>query len=353
MIGISATAGRAGCTVRMGLAALALLACGAAWSDDARAQTAPNKAPDKLSAIFSSALANSQYWSMFLVGVEKGFYRQHGIELTFVEGQGGGVTAQVVANGRADIGLGVSASSVINADAGGADLKMIGLDAPVAAIAVLSKPPKTLDKPADLIGKTIGIPPGTSQALAWPGFLAANHIDPKSITVVNVQLASMRAALLQGQVDGYLAFSISNLPLLKSLGVADPHALLFSDFGLRLAPDSGEIVRDTLIRSKPDVLKRLLLAIDESFRYAFAHPEEAVEAGHRMYPNSIHPDVAAAQLRLEAALFAANRHPGKPLMWMPPQDWAQQVATLTRLGGITNPKPADTYYTNALLPAAQ
>jgi len=28
---------------------------------------------DKLSVIFSSALSNSQYWSMFLVGVEKGF----------------------------------------------------------------------------------------------------------------------------------------------------------------------------------------------------------------------------------------------------------------------------------------
>ncbi|MBV9783553.1 MAG: ABC transporter substrate-binding protein [Acidisphaera sp.] len=316
----------------------------------AHAQT---PAPDKLTAVFSSALANSQYWSMFLVGVDKGFYRDHGIELEFLEGQGGGVTAQVIANGRADIGLGVSASSVINADAGGADLKMIGLDAPVAAIAVLSKPPRTLDKPSDLVGKTIGIPPGTSQALAWPGFLAANGIDPKSVTVVNVQLASMRAALLQGQVDGYLAFSISNLPLLKGLGVQDPHALLFSDFGLRLAPDSGEIVRDGLIRSRPDVLKRLLAAIDESFTFAFAHPEEAVQAGHRMYPNSIQPEVATAQLRLEAALFQANRHSGKPLMWMPPEDWAQQVVTLTKLGGVTGAKPPESYYTNDLLPEAR
>ena len=314
---------------------------------------AADPALDKVSVIFSSALANSQYWSMFLVGVEKGFYREHGIELEFTEGQGGGTTAQAVANGRADVGFGVSASAVISADAAGADLKMIGQDAPVAAIAVLSKSPKPIDRPQDLVGKTIGVPPGTSQALAWPGFLALNKIDPSSVTVVNVQLASMRAALLQGQIDGYLAFSISNVPLLKGLGVADPHAMSFSDFGFRLAPDSGVIVRELLIQSKPDMLRRLLAAVQDSLLYAFAHPDEAVAAGNRMFPLAIQPAVAGAQLRLEADLFAANRVAGKSILWMRPDDWAEQIRTLVALGVTTNPKAPDSYYTNAFVPEAR
>ena len=279
------------------------------------------------------------------------FFAKYGIDIEFSEGQGGGVTAQVIANGRADVGFGVAASAVVAVDDQGGHVKMIATDLPVAAITILSKPPKTIDKPQDLLGTTIGIPPGTSQALAWPAFLSANHLDPASIKVINVPLASMRAALLQGQYKSYLAYSWSNVPLLKGMGVSDPHTLMFSDFGLRLAPNSGIIVTDDMIAAKPDLLKRLVAAATEAWTFAFAHPQEAAEAGKRVMPQAIDPTIAVQQINLVADIFHRNAIAGKPLMWMSPEDWEKQVKSLTEFGIAKNPQPATAYYTNALQPA--
>lgn len=312
---------------------------------------APAMAADTVHAIFSSAVSNSQVWGAYLAGKERGIYAKHGIDIDFTEGQGGGVTAQVVANGRADIGLGVSASSVVAVDDQGGHVKMIAADLPVAAIAILSKPPKTIDKPQDLVGTTIGIPPGTSQSLAWPGFLAANHLDPNSIKVINVPLASMRAALLQEQYKSYLAFSWSNIPLLKGMGVQDPHALLFSDWGVRLAPDAGIIVTDDMIKAKPDLLKRFVAASTEAWAFALAHPQEAAEAAKRVNPQAIDPTIATQQIQLLGDLFRKNAMQGKPLMWMSPDDWAKQIKTLTEFGVAKAPQSATAYYTNDFQPS--
>ena len=309
----------------------------------------PARAEDKVHAIFSSAVANAQLWSSYVSASERGVFKKHGLEVEFSEGQGGGVTSQVIANGRADFGLGVAASAVINVNGQGGSVKMVAADMPVAAIAILSKAPKKIVKPQDLVGTTIGIPPGTSQALAWPAFLAKNNVDPKSINVVNVQLATMRTALLQGQVDSYLAYSWSNVPLLKSLGVADPHAMLFSDFGFRLAPDSGIIVRQDLLAAKPDLVKRFVAASSEAWAYALANPDAIGAPTKKVFPG-VDPAIAAAQINLAAGFFEANKKAGKPLMWQSPEDWAAQVKTLTELGVAINPKEATSYYSNEFLP---
>lgn len=311
----------------------------------------PAMAADTVHAIFSSAVSNSQVWGTYLAGKELGFYAKHGIDIDFTEGQGGGVTAQVVSNGRADIGLGVSASSVVAVDDLGGHVKMIAADSPVAAIAIMSKPPKTIDKPQDLVGTTIGIPPGTSQSLAWPGFLAANHLDPSSIKVINVPLASMRAALLQGQYDSYLAFSWSNIPLLKGMGVQEPHALLFSDWGVRLAPDAGIIVTDDMIKAKPDLLKRFVAASTEAWAFALSHPQEAAEAAKKVNPQEIDPTITIQQIQLLGDLFRKNAVQGKPLMWMSPDDWAKQIKTLTAFGIAKTPQAPTAYYTNDFQPS--
>lgn len=310
----------------------------------------PALAQDKVHAIFSSALANTHLWSAYVAASEMGTFKKYGIDVEFSEGQGGGVTAQVIANGRADFGLGVSASAVINVNGQGGNVRMVATDMPVAAIAVLSKAPNKVEKPQDLAGRTIGIPPGTSQALAWPAFLAKNNVDPKSVNVVNVQLATIRTAFLQGQIDSYLSFSWSNIPLLKGLGVADPHALLFSDFGFRLAPDAGIIVREDLIRAKPDLVKRFVAASSEAWAFALTNPDKIGAPGKKLFPG-VDPAIAEAQINLSKGFFDGNKKAGKPLMWMSPEDWAAQVKTLTELGVAINPKDPSTYYTNEFLPA--
>src|SRR5206468_10356 len=110
----------------------------------------------KVNAKFGFTWGSGQYYSMFLLGKDKGFFANHGLDVTFGEGQGSASTAQVIANKQADIAAAVDPASMIKTDVGGGKLIMVGQNVPNQPIAVLSKASAPIKTPQDLIGKKIG-----------------------------------------------------------------------------------------------------------------------------------------------------------------------------------------------------
>lgn len=306
---------------------------------------------DRVLANTSSTLSNSATFAWIYLGKEKGFFKKRDIDLDIIEGQSGGASVQVVANGKADFGIGISASVVANARGQGAAIRMIGRSDPVSTIAVLSKKPNVLDTPQSLIGKTIGVPPGTSQAFAWPIFLKVNNLDPAKITVVNVPLAAMRTALLQNKLDGYLSYSSSQLPLLKAAGEMNAHALEFTDFGVRLAPENGIVAHEDTIKNKPDLVRRFMAAATESLQYMIDHPSEGAEAAKRADPIGVDVKVATDRIEYLALAFKQNVNAGHVLTWTPPGDWEKQVEVLSANGALINPSKSTDYFTNDFVPS--
>src|ERR1700733_4457479 len=82
----------------------------------------PARAQDDLSVRLNWFAAG--YSAPFYLGVEKGWYRDAGLNLTVQEGQGSGATAQQVATGRTTFGF-ISADAVTRVVAQGAPIKMV------------------------------------------------------------------------------------------------------------------------------------------------------------------------------------------------------------------------------------
>ncbi len=295
--------------------------------------------------------SSGQYYSMFLVGRDKGIYAKHGLDVEFREGQGSASSAQIVANKKADFGIAIDPGSTVRVAAQGGKIKMIGQNIPWAPMAVLSKAPNQIRRPQDLIGKKIGLPPGTTQSQLFPAFLKINKIDPNSLAVINTQAATMQASLAQGQIDGFVSFAHSQLPILRGMGVSDPHAMLFADFGLRFAPGEGIIVQEDVIQSKPDLVRRFLAAIEETLRYAVDHYDEVAEAGLKAYPQVMKREVILAQVQFQSENIKKSRLPGKPLVWMQEDDWKALIELLATYADLKNLGPPSSYYTNEFAPA--
>jgi hypothetical protein len=83
---------------------------------------APTLAADKVSLRLNWLLSGVH--SIFYLGVEKGFYKDAGIDLTIGEGQGSARTVQVVATGGDTFGL-VDGGSVIAGASHGAPVKSV------------------------------------------------------------------------------------------------------------------------------------------------------------------------------------------------------------------------------------
>lgn len=330
------------------MAAVLAAACGGSTSQPAT--SAPSHI-DSVKVITGSGVSLGQFYAMFLVGVDKGIYKKHGIDPTFVEGQGSGTSSQQIANGQADFGVEIGAAALIATVARGASLKMVAQDDPVAPVAVLSVAPKQVKKPQDLIGKTVGLPPGTTQAQIFPAFLKANNLQASQMNVVNSQLTGIQASLIQGRLDAYISYAQSNIPILKSLGANDPYAMKFSDFGFKLSPDAGLVTTNDTIKNKSDLVRRMVTAFDESIQWAVDHPaSDSCTAAARLFPQGINPDVCNQQLGLEIQNIKATRTAGKPITWMSDQGWKDQIDTLVTYGGIPRFGTTNDYYTNQFVP---
>ncbi|MGH7862667.1 MAG: ABC transporter substrate-binding protein [Candidatus Dormibacteraceae bacterium] len=338
-------------TWRRVLAALAgvlIAACGATTSGT----SSNSKKLDDLTVQMAYTWVSSQFYSTYLLGEQKGFYSRHGINAKFVEGTGSLTTVQLVANGKATIAAEVDTGATARAVAQGAQIKMVAATLPTNPLAVLSRGDNAINNPQQLIGKKIAIPPGTTQAQIWPAFLAKNHLTSAQVTTVSLPATAVYQALATKQIDGYVSFSFSNLPLLQALNL-HPVAMLLSSYGITYTPGEGVVVQDSLIKNNPGLIRRFLLATQEAIQYSMKHPVEAAAAGVALQPLDLKQSNAESQIRAVAQQFVMFPPPaGKSLFYMRESQWASLLQLLTTYAGLTNaPKPTDCY-TNALLPSS-
>jgi NitT/TauT family transport system substrate-binding protein len=93
---------------------------------------------------------HAAYW----VALEKGYYRQRGLDVDMQNSKGSGDSIAKVDTGRADVGLADSAV-VIASSARGTKVKVVGMVFDKSPLNVWSRKDAPITKPKDLEGKTV------------------------------------------------------------------------------------------------------------------------------------------------------------------------------------------------------
>ena len=312
----------------------------AALSAPAILRRAAAQGVPKITVRMGYTWASSQYYSIYLMGREKGFFTGAGVDPTFVEGTGSGTGVQLIASGKVDLGAAIATGAVINAVSQGGKVRMVAATLATNPIAVISRQSAALKTPQDLIGKTIGMPPGTEQEQLWPAFLQVNKMMPCSIKMVSIAGDALPAALGMKRVDGYVSYS-TDLPFLKKTGL-NVAILLFSDFGIVYAPGEGVVASQKMLDQKPEIVRAFLVGLHKTFTYGLAHPEEAATAGARAFPDQIQSNVALSTLKIMDDVNKTSIKEGGVLglFRMSDQQWQGTLNLLTKFGGLKNAAPA-------------
>ncbi len=167
----------------------------------------------------------------FAAAVAEGYYKDAGLDVTLVQGNGSGNTAQLVANGRAQLAY-ADAVAVSQLIAKGAPMKVVVDDLPV-------EPERSDGAQEDRhqvgrrtsTGKKVGVPSGSSQTTMLPLLLKANNLKESDINMIDMPVASMVPALLQGQVDAVLG-SIDAYQIQAEAQGAQLDVYRFADYGV-------------------------------------------------------------------------------------------------------------------------
>src|SRR5205823_13754352 len=167
------TAGRTGPSrvLLVGLVALLALlgACqqpagGAASAPPAAAPPAgapPASAPAPTDITFRFSFLDLGYNAPFYLAEERGYYRDAGLNVTFQEGRGGDTTLKLVANGSNDMGMS-DAGVVLRGVSQGMPVQAIAASFRKHPMALMYLKGAPIQRPADLVGKTVAVPTGSA-----------------------------------------------------------------------------------------------------------------------------------------------------------------------------------------------
>ncbi|MEK7836496.1 MAG: ABC transporter substrate-binding protein [candidate division NC10 bacterium] len=139
---------------------------------------------------------HAAYW----VALEKGYYKEKGLDVELQNSKGSGDSIAKVDTGRADIGL-ADASVVVPRVAQGAKIKVVGAVFDNTPLNIWTRKDTGISKPKDLEGKTLAAPPGDSQRQLFPAFAKINGVDESKVRWVNIEPAAKFVALSEKRVD--------------------------------------------------------------------------------------------------------------------------------------------------------
>ena len=282
----------------------------------------------------------------FAAAVAEGYYKDAGLDVTLVQGNGSGNTAQLVANGRSQLAY-ADAVAVSQLIAKGAPMKVVSTIYQSNPNAVMALKKTGIKSVKDLAGKKVGVPSGSSQTTMLPLLLKSNNLKESDITMIDMPVASMVPALLQGQMDAVLG-SIDAYQIQAESQGAQLDVYRFADYGVPTVSTSI-FASDSFLKEHPDVVKKFIAASLKGWSFALDNPDKAVKDLKVVFPE-VNEKLAAAELAAITPLFCSGgaKYVGKAedALWAKSQELLAEVKLLP---AGQDPK---SYYTNDYLPAA-
>ena len=276
------------------------------------------------------------------VAVQKGYFRDAGIQVTFDYSMETDITALVGAN-QIQFGV-VSGEQALLARAQGLPIVYVAAWYQQYPVSVVAKSAENIHTPADLRGKTIGL----------PGLYGANYIGLRALlhagglTEADVKLDSINytqvEALAAGRDQAVSVYTNNEPVQLRSQGY-DLTELRVADY-VQLA-SNGLITNEKTISQNPNLVRGMVKAFLQGLSDTIADPAAAYETSKAYVQNLAQLDPALQKQKLATSieLWKANR-----LGYSQPRAWDGMQTVLLEMGLLTKSLDLSKAYSNNFVP---
>lgn len=217
-----------------------------------------------------AAWVNDAEFMGYFVALDSGLYKSEGLDLKYLSGGPDVIPESSVLSGKADVALTTVETAIKAITTQKAPLVIIGAQYQKNPVGIVSLAGKPIKSPADMVGKTIAVPP--VNRLAVEAMLKLNGIDKGKVRIV--PYAYDPTPLLKGEIDGSLDFT-TNVPYTIKTKGAEAVSFLLADHKLPLFNDVVVVTRDTLAKRRKDLVAFLRASRkgwDENFKDPAAWP---------------------------------------------------------------------------------
>ena len=210
----------------------------------------------------------------YYVALDKGWYREEGIDLTIEPGGPDISPADAVATGTADFGTGLLADIIVAIQAG-KPLVSIGQIQQINGLLLVAKKSSGIKQPQDFVGKRVGVWLGSWET-QFNALVAREKIAPQDFELVS-QGFSMDP-FLDGSLDvaSVMIYNEYHVVLENGVKPDELNIIDYADYGLDF-PGDVLFTNRQIVEQRPDLSLGMLRASLRGWQYAIDHPEEAVD----------------------------------------------------------------------------
>jgi NitT/TauT family transport system substrate-binding protein len=217
----------------------------------------------------------------YMVALDKGFYRDAGIDVTLLPGGPQAPALEFLRDGKCTFAT-AWLSTAIQQRAAGVKLINIGQFIQRSALMLIVRKSSGIKTPADFKGKKLALWGGDFRIQPM-AFLRKNNLN-----VEIIPLYATGNLFLKGGVDAMSAmwYNEYHQLLLSGINREELNTFFFSDLGLNFPEDGMYCLEETYIKN-PQMSERIFNASIQGWLYAFEHEEEALDIVMK-YANAAH-----------------------------------------------------------------
>ena len=318
------------------LLALALAACAGGGASPTPAEVVHIRLP-------LGYIPNVQFAPLY-VAVEKGYFREAGIEVEF--------DYKFETDGVALVGANELQFAVVSGEqvllARGQGLPVVYVmawyqDFPVA---VLAKAEQGIQAPQDLAGKQVGIPgPYGASYIGFRALLSAAGMQESDLTLDSIGFNQVEA-LTSDQEQAVVVYAANEPVQMRAQGYA-VDVINVADY-VQLAAN-GLITNEATLRDNPDLVRRMVQATLRGLADTLVNPDEAFEICKNYVEALAQADAAVQDVQRQVLEASLPFWQAETLGFSDPQAWENMQNVLLEMGLLSQPLDLSQAFTNQFI----
>ena len=319
----------------------ALLAAGLCFAVEAQAQsTAVTFALD------FRALGRHAAW---YVALDKGYYKQAGLDVTIIPSQGTAQAIQSVESKAAQFAFSDVAGLVAARANSGATAKLVAVIYQKAPYAVFSlRSGANVTKPEQLENLEIASGAGSFTQKVIEAFMKSKGLKADTVKYTNIDPAARIGMLVSKKVPAIETFAMSMPGLVKAAGAQEAQIFLLANNGLTLY-SNGILVREDYLKANGAQVKAFVKASLDGWRDTIADPKAAADIVVK-YIKGLDADVVLQEIAIVNALVATPETKANGLGTIDPAVMAASVDLIANNIGAAGKVAAKDVYDTSYLP---
>ncbi len=277
----------------------------------------------------------------FYVALDKGYFGDEGIEVTFdYSFETDGIA--LVGSGERQFTVG-SGEQVLIAREQGVPVVYIMAWWQEFPVGIVASAKSGINGPADLIGRNVGIPMfGGASYIGYQAILLETGVALDEVNATAIGFNQVES-LLAGVVDAAVVYVVNEPVQLEARGF-EGKTFAVKDY-VDLA-SNGLITNEKTISQRPDLVRSMVRAVSKGIHDTLANPDEAFLICKK-YVEGLEGEVGAIQY--EVLLRSLEFWRTEQIGYAKPDAWMKMQEVLLSIGLLQNPQDLDQAFSNAFL----